>query len=78
METQNSEKAAKMLQKFWKNKLAVKDIDISELSKPWYDKWIINSPNAASVEAARRYYSVKKLVLNQVRNNMYSPNANKR
>jgi NTE family protein len=77
LETHDWKKAAKMLQKFWKDQLAVKDIDISELSKPWYDKWIIGSPNAASVEVARRYYSVKKLVLNQVRNNMYSPMQSK-
>ncbi|HEY7081684.1 MAG TPA: patatin-like phospholipase family protein [Nitrososphaeraceae archaeon] len=73
LETQNWEKAAKMLQKFWKDQLAVKEIDISELSEPWYNNWIIGSPYAASVEAARRYYSVKKLVQNQVRNNVYSP-----
>ena len=73
LETHEWEKAAKMLQKFWKDQLAVKSIDISELSKPWYEKWISGSTTAASVEAARRYYSVRKLILNQVRNNMYSP-----
>jgi hypothetical protein len=31
------------------------------------------TPTAASEEAARRYYSVKNLILNQTRNNMYYP-----
>jgi NTE family protein len=48
-------------------------LDISEVSKPWYDQWIKRNPSAASEEAARRYYSVRKLLLGQVRNNMYYP-----
>jgi NTE family protein len=51
--------------------LPVRNLDIREISKQWYDEWIKRTPTAASEEAARRYYSVKKLLLNQVRNNMY-------
>jgi hypothetical protein len=46
-------------------------LDISELSKPWYDEWIKRTATAASQEATRRYYSVKKLLFNHLRNNMY-------
>jgi NTE family protein len=40
--------------------------DITEIQKPWYDKWINkknnNNPDIACEETARRYYSVKKLL----------------
>ena len=65
LETQNWQKAAEKLERFWTNQLSVKSLEISELSKPWYDQWIKRIPTAASEEAARRYYSVKKLILNQ-------------
>jgi len=71
LETQSWEKAAEKLQKFWTNRLSVKCLDISEISKPWYNQWIKRISTAASEEAARRYYSVRKLLLNQLRNNMY-------
>jgi NTE family protein len=72
LETHSWEKAAEKLRKFWTNQLSIKCLDISEISKPWYDQWIKRNPSAAAEEAARRYYSVKKLLANQVRNNMYS------
>ncbi|HET7283299.1 MAG TPA: patatin-like phospholipase family protein [Nitrososphaeraceae archaeon] len=71
LQTQSWVKAADKLHKFWTYQLSIKNPDISELSKPWYDEWMKRTPTAASQEAARRYYSVKKLLLNQVRNNMY-------
>jgi NTE family protein len=71
LQTHNWEKAAKKLRKFWTEQLSVKCLNISELSKPWYDEWLKRNPSAASQEAARRYYSVRKLMLGLVRNNMY-------
>src|SRR5919199_87448 len=71
LNTYSWEKAVEKLQKFWTDQLAVKDMDISEISKPWYDGWKSRDDKAASPEAARRYYSVKNLLVNQVRNNMY-------
>ena len=71
LETQNWEKPQEKLQKFWTDQLAVKNMDISEISKPWYDKWKDGVTSAAPEEAARRYYSVKNLLVNQLRNNMY-------
>lgn len=71
LKTQSWERAAKRLEKFWTEQLSLKYLDISELSKTWHDEWIKRTPTAASEEAARRYYSVKKLLLNQARNNMY-------
>jgi NTE family protein len=71
LKTQSWEKAAGKLERFWTNQLSAKNLDISELSKPWCDEWIKRNPTAASEEAARRYYSVKKLLKNEVRNNMY-------
>lgn len=65
-------KAAEMLRKFWTDRLAVRNIDISKIRKPWYDKYKKGIATAASEEAARRYYSVKSLLANQVQNNMYS------
>ena len=64
-------KASDKLHKFWTSQLSIKSLDISELSKPWYDEWTKRTSTAASEEAARRYYSVKKLLQDQVRNNMY-------
>ena len=71
LKTQSWAKAADKLHKFWTYQLSIKNPDICELSKPWYEEWMKRTPTAASQEAARRYYSVKKLLLNQVRNNMY-------
>jgi predicted acylesterase/phospholipase RssA len=71
LETKSWEKASEELEKFWTDQVSLKSLDIGELSKPWYDEWVKKNPKAASKEAARRYYSVKKLLLNQVRNNMY-------
>src|SRR5215210_4174781 len=71
LQTHNWEKAAKKLRKFWTEQLSVKCLSISELSKPWYDEWLKRNPSAASQEAARRYYSVRKLKLCLVRKNMY-------
>jgi NTE family protein len=71
LETKSWDKASEELEKFWTDQLSLKSLDIGELSKPWYDEWIKKNPTAASEEAARRYYSVKKLLLNQVQNNMY-------
>lgn len=75
LNTQSWEKAAEKLQKFWTDQLAVKCMDITEISKPWYEGWKNGQKcgvvTAASPEAARRYYSVKNLLVNQVRNNVY-------
>jgi NTE family protein len=71
LETKCWEKASEELEKFWTDQVSLKSLDIGELSKPWYDEWVKKNPTAASKEAARRYYSVKKLLLTQVRNNMY-------
>ena len=71
LQTQSWEKAAEKLQRFWTDQLSVKCLDISDTSKPWYDQWISGNSTAASQEAARRYYSVRKLLMGQVRNNMY-------
>jgi NTE family protein len=71
LETKSWEKASEELEKFWTDQVSLKSLDIGELSKPWYDEWVKKNPTTASEEAARRYYSVKKLLLNQVRNNMY-------
>ena len=71
LETKCWEKAMKELENFWTDQVSLKSLDIGELSKPWYDEWVKKNPKAASEETARRYYSVKKLLLNQVHNNMY-------
>jgi NTE family protein len=71
LETKSWEKASEELEKFWTDQLSLKSLDISELSKPWYEEWVRGNQTAASQEAARRYYSVKKLLLNQVQNNVY-------
>ena len=71
LETQSWEKAAEKLERFWTNQLSLKCLDISQLSKPWHDKWKTRDPAAASEETARRYYSVRKLLLDKMRNNMY-------
>ena len=67
LETKSWEKASEELEKFWTDQVSLKSLDIGELSKPWYDEWVRKNPKAASKEAARKYYSVKKLLLNQVR-----------
>jgi NTE family protein len=66
------EKAAEILQKFWTDRLAVRNMNTSKISKPWYDKYKEGVTTAASEEAARQYYSVKSLLLDQVKNKMYS------
>jgi NTE family protein len=71
LETKSWDKASEELEKFWTDQLSLKSLDIDELKKPWYDEWVKRNPTAASEEAARRYYSVKKMLLNQVQNNMY-------
>jgi NTE family protein len=71
LETKSWDKASEELEKFWTDQLSIKSLDIGELNKPWYDEWMKRNPTVASEEAARRYYSVKKLLLNQVQNNMY-------
>jgi len=71
LKTQSWEKAAEKVVEFWTKQLAVKDIDISDLSKKWRDEWSKRNQAVASEETARRYYSVKKLFLGQVRNNMF-------
>lgn len=71
LETKSWERASEEVEKFWTDQLSVKSLDISNLTKSWYDEWIRKSPTAASEEAARRYYSVKKLLMNEVPNNMY-------
>jgi NTE family protein len=71
LETKSWDKASEELERFWTDQLSLKSLDIDELKKPWYDEWIKRNPTAASKEAARRYYSVKKLLLNQAQNNMY-------
>ena len=71
LETKSWDKASEELERFWTDQLSLKSLDIDELKRPWYDEWVKRNPTAASKEAARRYYSVKKLLLNQVQNNMY-------
>ena len=71
LETKSWDKASEELEKFWTDQLSLKSLDIGELNKLWYDEWVKRNPTAASEEAARRYYSVKKLLLNQAQNNMY-------
>jgi hypothetical protein len=39
LESWDWNKAAEKLQKFWTDQLAVKGMDISEISKSWYDHW---------------------------------------
>ncbi len=74
LQTHSWEKAAQKLEQFWTRRLSIENLEITELSKPWHDQWIKRNPTAASEEAARRYYSVKKLILNLARNNMYYAN----
>ena len=71
LETKSWDKASEELERFWTDQLSLKSLDIDELKKPWYDEWVKRNPTAASKETARRYYSVKKLLLNQAQNNMY-------
>ena len=59
------DEAVEKLYEFWKKQLA-SNPDITEIQKPWYDKWKDkknnNNPDIACEETARRYYSVKKLL----------------
>ena len=71
LETQSWEKAVEKLESFWTKQLSLKCLDINELSKPWYDERIKRTPTAASEEAARKYYAVKK-ILKEGRNKMYN------
>ncbi len=71
LETKSWEKAADKLEKFWTKQLSLKCLDLSDINKPWYNEWIKRTPTAASEEAARRHYSVLKLLFNKARNNMY-------
>jgi predicted acylesterase/phospholipase RssA len=71
LKTRSWGKAAEKLEKFWTEQLSVKSLDVSDLNKQWYAQWMKRNPTVASEEAARRYYSVLKLILNLTRNNMY-------
>ena len=71
LETKSWDKASEELEKFWTDQLSIKSLDIGELNKPWYDEWMKRNQTAASEEGCQRYYSVKKLLLNQAQNNMY-------
>ena len=71
LNTQSWEKAAEKLEQFWTQQLSLKCLDLSDVNKPWYNEWIKRNPTAACEESARRYYSVYKMVLDMVRNNMY-------
>jgi hypothetical protein len=68
-------KSSRKAAKFWTDQLAVKCMDTTEISKQWYEGLKNGQKSGdvtvASPEAARRYYSVKNLLVNQVRNNMY-------
>jgi len=71
LKTRSWKRAAEKLEKFWTEQLSLKSLDVSDLNKQWHEQWMKRNPTAASEEAARRYYSVLKLVLNLTRNNMY-------
>jgi NTE family protein len=71
LNTKSWEKAAEKLEQFWTKQLSLKCLDLSDVNKVWYNEWIKRNPTAASEEAARRYYSVYKLLSGTVRNNMY-------
>jgi hypothetical protein len=49
----------------------LKCLDLNDVNKSWYNEWIKRNPTAASQDAARRYYSVYKMLSGKVRNNMY-------
>src|SRR5215216_1927425 len=63
--------SAKKLIEFWEY-LSCPTPDITEMSANWKKEHDKNNPNAASAEAARRYYSVKKLLMSGV-DKAYSP-----
>src|SRR5215216_3420908 len=63
--------SAKKLLEFWEY-LSCPTPDITEMSANWKKEHDKNNPNAASAEAARRYYSVKKLLMSGV-DKVYSP-----
>ncbi|ALI34564.1 Patatin-like phospholipase [Candidatus Nitrosocosmicus oleophilus] len=71
LETHDWKMSVDKLEKFWTEQLAIKCIDVDQLSAGWFEEWTKRTPSAASKEAARRYYSVKKLILGLTRNNMY-------
>ena len=63
--------SAKKLLEFWEY-LSVPNPDITEMSANWKKEHDKNNPNAASAEAARRYYSVKEFLKSGV-DKAYSP-----
>src|ERR671922_2570156 len=63
--------SAKKLLEFWEY-LSCPTPDITEMSANWKKEHDKNNPNAASAEAARRYYSVKKFLKSGV-DKAYSP-----
>jgi NTE family protein len=63
--------SANKLLEFWEY-LSCPTPDIAEMSTNWKKEYDKNNPNAASAEAARRYYSVKKLLMSG-EDKAYSP-----
>src|SRR5215216_5395875 len=63
--------SAEKLVEFWEY-LSCPTPDITKMSANWKKEHDKNNPNAASAEAARRYYSVKKLLKSGV-DKAYSP-----
>src|SRR5918994_1859255 len=63
--------SAKKLLEFWEY-LSCPTPDITEMSANWKKEHDKNNPNAASAEAARRYYAVKELLKSGV-DKAYSP-----
>jgi NTE family protein len=63
--------SSEKLIEFWEY-LSCPTPDIMELSANWKKEYDKNNPNAASAEAARRYYSVKEFFKSGVEN-VYSP-----
>ena len=57
LETQSWVKAADKLNKFWTCQLSIENLDISDLSKPWYDEWMKRTATAASQEAKKILFS---------------------
>src|SRR5918994_5202488 len=63
--------SSEKLIEFWEY-LSCPTPDITEMSANWKKEHDKNNPNAASAEAARRYYSVKRLLISGV-DKVYSP-----
>ena len=63
--------SAKKLIEFWEY-LSCPTPDITKMSANWKIEYDKNNPNAASAEAARRYYSVKEFLKSGV-DKAYSP-----